>query len=149
MLELTQRQYEDRVPTGYPMIVDDVARGTVGIELDPNFALYITQDVQGLSAEVYRRLARIDSRATASRQKYGGERQQQHAVLHLLHKSGDFSSAHRSRQPGHIRTPCLDDLVPALSRAEEPGATRVRGHVRSIFRGRVGRCRPDFPAHRG
>jgi len=72
MLEIARRQYEGRVAEGYPIIVDDVARGTVGIELEPSYALYITEDEQGMSAEVYRRLPRTDSRATASRQKYGG-----------------------------------------------------------------------------
>lgn len=72
MMELTARQYKNRVGAGYPVIVDDVAKGTIGIEIDPNFALYITEDNHGLSAEVYRRLSRTDNRATASRQKYGG-----------------------------------------------------------------------------
>lgn len=72
MFELTAEQYEGRLAPGYPVIVDDVARGTIGLELDPNFALYITSDSTGLSAEVYRRLSRTDSRAHAQRQKYGG-----------------------------------------------------------------------------
>ena len=72
MMEHAAEQYKGRVTPGYPVIVDEVARGTVGIELDPNFALYITSDGSGLSAEVYRRLARTDNRATAGRQKYGG-----------------------------------------------------------------------------
>lgn len=72
MMEHAAEQYRDRVAPGYPVIVDEVDRGTVGIELDPNFALYITSDGQGLSAEVYRRLSRTDNRANAGRQKYGG-----------------------------------------------------------------------------
>ncbi len=72
MMEVAAEQYKGRVPAGYPMIVDEVSRGTVGLELDPNFALYITEDSGGLSAEVYRRLSRTDNRSTAGRQKYGG-----------------------------------------------------------------------------
>jgi hypothetical protein len=72
MMEVAANQYQGRVAAGYPIIVDDLQRGTVGLELDPNFALYFTQDDTGLYAEVYRRLARTDSRATAQRQKYGG-----------------------------------------------------------------------------
>lgn len=72
MMQHAAEQYKGRVAPGYPVIVDEVDRGTVGIELDPNFALYITSDAQGLSAEVYRRLSRTDNRATAGRQKYGG-----------------------------------------------------------------------------
>jgi hypothetical protein len=72
MMEIAVDQYQGRVPAGYPIIVDDVERGTVGLEIEPNFALYITRDDTGLYAEVYRRLSRTDSRATAQRQKYGG-----------------------------------------------------------------------------
>lgn len=72
MMEVAAEQYQGRVPAGYPMIVDEVDRGTVGLELDPSFALYITEDSEGLSAEIYRRLSRTDNRANAGRQKYGG-----------------------------------------------------------------------------
>ncbi len=72
MMEVAAEQYKGRVPAGYPMVVDEVDRGTVGLELDPNYALYITEDGEGLSAEVYRRLPRIDNRSNAGRQKYGG-----------------------------------------------------------------------------
>lgn len=73
MLELVKEQYQQRVHVGYPVIVDEPERGTVGVEFDPSFALYITQDDTGLYAEVYRRLGRTDNRATAQRQKYGGQ----------------------------------------------------------------------------
>jgi hypothetical protein len=72
MFEVAAAQYQGRLAPGYPVIVDDVAKGMVGLELDPNFALYITSDDTGLSAEVYRRIGRTDSRAHAGRQKYGG-----------------------------------------------------------------------------
>jgi hypothetical protein len=72
MMELAAENYTDRTAPGYPVIVDEVERGTVGLELDPNFALYITSDGETLSAEVYRRLSRTDNRANAGRQKYGG-----------------------------------------------------------------------------
>jgi hypothetical protein len=72
MMQIAVDQYQGRVQTGYPVIVDDVERGTVGLELEPSFALYITRDDTGMYAEVYRRMARTDARATAQRQKYGG-----------------------------------------------------------------------------
>lgn len=72
ILKVTANQYHGRVPEGYPHIVDSVDSGMVGLELDPNFALYVTQDNDGLFAELYKRESRIDTRATASRQKYGG-----------------------------------------------------------------------------
>lgn len=72
ILRVTANQYEGRVPTGYPHIVDNVDSGMVGLEMDPNYALYVTQDNDGMFAELYKREPRIDSRATASRQKYGG-----------------------------------------------------------------------------
>jgi hypothetical protein len=72
ILRVTANQYQGRVPAGYPHIVDNVDGGMVGLELDPNFALYITEDTDGLFAELYKRESRIDTRATASRQKYGG-----------------------------------------------------------------------------
>lgn len=72
MMEHAREQYTGRVAQGYPVIVDEVDRGTVGLELDPNFALYITDEGGNLSAEVYRRLSRTDNRANAGRQKYGG-----------------------------------------------------------------------------
>ena len=72
ILNVTAQQYAGRVPAGYPHLVDNVAGGTVGLELDPNFALYVTQDDHGIFAEVYTRESRTDSRSTAGRQKYGG-----------------------------------------------------------------------------
>lgn len=72
ILRVAARQYEGRVPEGYPHIVDNVDAGMIGMEIDPNYALYVTQDNDGIFAEIYRREPRLDSRATASRQKYGG-----------------------------------------------------------------------------
>lgn len=72
ILKVTQEQYAGRVPAGYPNLIDDVDGGTVGIELDPSFGVYVTQDADGMFAEVYKRDPRIDARATAGRQKYAG-----------------------------------------------------------------------------
>lgn len=72
ILNVTVDQYQGRVPAGYPNLVDDVEGGTLGIELDPSFSVYVTQDDEGLFAEVYKRDPRIDARATAGRQKYAG-----------------------------------------------------------------------------
>lgn len=72
ILNVTVEQYKGRVPAGYPNLVDNVDAGTVGVEIDPSFAVYVTQDDDGLFAEVYKRDPRIDARATAGRQKYAG-----------------------------------------------------------------------------
>lgn len=72
ILNITVDQYRGRVPAGYPNLIDDVDGGTLGLELDPSFAVYVTQDDEGLFAEVYKRDPRIDARATSSRQKYAG-----------------------------------------------------------------------------
>lgn len=72
MLEMTREQYERRVPAGYPNIVDDLERGTIGIELDPSYSLYITSDGGHLFAEFYKRQPRIDNRSSAGWQKYAG-----------------------------------------------------------------------------
>lgn len=72
MFEQVRTQYEFRVPNGYPVIVDDLAAGTVGIELDPSYSLYFTSDGTDLYAEVYKRQPRTDNRSSSSRQKYGG-----------------------------------------------------------------------------
>jgi hypothetical protein len=72
MLEITASQYARRVPAGYPHVVDSVAQGAFGLEIDPSHALYITTNGTDLFAEIYRRSPRTDSRASASRQKPAG-----------------------------------------------------------------------------
>lgn len=72
MLQAAAVQYANRVPDGYPAVIDQPQSGTVGIEIDPSHALYIVHDADGLSARMYRRASRTDSRSTSGRQKYGG-----------------------------------------------------------------------------
>jgi hypothetical protein len=72
MLEATAVQYANRVPSGYPSVIDAPQIGTVGIELDPSHGLYFVQEADGISARMYRRSARTDTRASSGRQKYGG-----------------------------------------------------------------------------
>jgi hypothetical protein len=72
MFEIAAGQYRHRVPRGYPNVVDTPEQGLVGIELDPNHALFLTSGDDGLHAQVYRRLQRTDARAGANYQKYGG-----------------------------------------------------------------------------
>src|SRR5699024_3545635 len=72
MFQHAHVQYEFRVPNGYPVIVDDVESGTIGLELDPSYSLYITSDGEDLYAEIYKRQSRTDNRSSSSRQKYGG-----------------------------------------------------------------------------
>ena len=72
MLRAAALQYANRVPDGYPSIVDDPGSGTFGIEIDPSHALYIAPGEDGLTARMYRRAPRTDNRSSSSRQKYGG-----------------------------------------------------------------------------
>ena len=72
MLQTAAFQYANRVPKGYPVVVDDPGSGTIGLEIDPSHALYIVDDSEGLTARMYRRAPRTDSRSSSGRQKYGG-----------------------------------------------------------------------------
>lgn len=72
MLQAAALQYQNRVPDGYPLVVDSPQSGTVGLEIDPSHALYIVQGEDGLMARMYRRAPRTDNRSGSSRQKYGG-----------------------------------------------------------------------------
>ena len=72
MLRLVAQEYEPRVPEGYPIIVDSVSNGVIGIEIDPNYALYITSDDKELFADYYVRSTRSDARSSASREKFSG-----------------------------------------------------------------------------
>ena len=72
MLNVTAEGYSSRVPTGYPVVVDAVEQGLVGLEIDPSYALYFTSDGSRLFAEIYRRSPRTDSHASAGRPKEAG-----------------------------------------------------------------------------
>lgn len=72
MFQLARESYEGRVPRGYPVIVDAPAQGSVGLEIDPSYALYLVDDGEQTYAEVYRRAPRNDARSSASRMKHGG-----------------------------------------------------------------------------
>ena len=72
MLRTIAREYEGRVPAGYPQIVDTPETGAIGIELDPSYAVFITSDGDELFADMYYRSARTDNRSSASREKFGG-----------------------------------------------------------------------------
>lgn len=72
MLHLVAEQYRPRVPEGYPVVVDAVPQGLIGLEIDPNYALYITSDGGQLYADYYYRSSRNDVRSSASREKFAG-----------------------------------------------------------------------------
>ena len=72
MLRLAAEEYRRRVPDGYPVVVDDAEQGTIGIEIDPSYALYIVAGDDGLAAELYYRNSRTDARSSASREKFAG-----------------------------------------------------------------------------
>jgi hypothetical protein len=72
MLRLVAAEYQPRVAEGYPIIVDSVPNGVIGIEIDPNYALYVTSDGKDLFVDYYVRSSRIDARSSASREKFAG-----------------------------------------------------------------------------
>jgi hypothetical protein len=72
MLQLVAEQYRPRVAEGYPVIVDAVPQGLIGLEIEPNYALYITSDGGQLYADFYYRSSRNDVRSSASREKFSG-----------------------------------------------------------------------------
>lgn len=108
MAEIAAEQYAGRVPAGYPLVVDDIERGTIGLEIDPNFALYLSEEGNDLVADMYRRNPRTDARATAGRQKYAGEPLSDHRTLsvdisdeELRNLIGELKNAFNT-QPGII-----------------------------------------------
>lgn len=72
MLRLVAEEYQPRVPEGYPIVIDSVSNGMIGLEIDPSYALYITTDGNDLFADFYVRSTRNDARSSASREKFSG-----------------------------------------------------------------------------
>jgi len=70
MLQITADQYRDRVPEGYPNVVDQVDRGVIGLEIDSSHALFITTDGTDVFAELYGRNSRNDNRSSARWEKF-------------------------------------------------------------------------------
>jgi hypothetical protein len=72
MLRLVAEEYRPRVAEGYPIVVDSVQDGLVGLEIDPNYALYFATDGNELFTDVYFRSSRNDVRSSAMREKFSG-----------------------------------------------------------------------------
>jgi hypothetical protein len=72
MLRYVEDEYRERVPNGYPHIVDSPDRGVVGIELDPSYSLYFVSDGSQVYADMSYRSPRNDARSSASREKFSG-----------------------------------------------------------------------------
>ncbi len=72
MLQVAAEDYRGRVPAGYPVVVDVPEQGSVGLEVDPSYALYIVSDGDGVYADIYRRAPRNDARTSASQMRHGG-----------------------------------------------------------------------------
>ena len=72
MLRLAAGEYEHRTPIGFPIVVDAVENGTIGIEIDPSYALYVTSDGNEIFADYYWRSSRYDARSSAMREKFAG-----------------------------------------------------------------------------
>lgn len=73
MLRLVAAEYQSRTGDGYPLVVDAVPQGLIGLEIDPSYALYITTDGETLFADYYYRSSRNDTRSSASREKFSGQ----------------------------------------------------------------------------
>jgi hypothetical protein len=72
MFQYVAEEYRNRVPAGYPTIIDMPERGVVGFELDPSYSLSFVSDGPGTFAELAYRLPRNDARSSASREKFAG-----------------------------------------------------------------------------
>jgi hypothetical protein len=72
MLRLVAEEYRPRVPEGYPVVVDAVSNGLIGLEIDPSYALYLTSDGSELFVDIYYRSSRADARSSAMREKFSG-----------------------------------------------------------------------------
>lgn len=73
MLRLAAAEYAPRTPAGYPVVVDAVDDGTIGIEIDPSYALYLVSNGTDLFADLYYRSSRTDAQSSASREKFSGQ----------------------------------------------------------------------------
>jgi hypothetical protein len=73
MLQAAALRYANRVPNGYPSVVDSTQPRMVGLEIDPSHALYIVDDGNGLAARIYRRAPRTDNRSSAGWEKFAGQ----------------------------------------------------------------------------
>lgn len=81
MLQVAARNYMDRVPAGYPIVVDAPAQGILGLEIDPGHSLYFVEDGGALYADFYYRSTRWDTRSSASREKFAGASMQDRREL--------------------------------------------------------------------
>jgi hypothetical protein len=72
MFEYVVTEYGYRTPPGYPLIVDTTEQGSIGLEIDPAYAIYFMEDGDGLAVEFYTRNPRNDARTSASRMRHGG-----------------------------------------------------------------------------
>jgi hypothetical protein len=66
------REYQERVPPGYPTIVDTPDQGVVGLEFSPNYGLYFVSDGSQTYVDLSYLDPRNDARSSASREKFGG-----------------------------------------------------------------------------
>ena len=72
MLRFAAGEYQERASAGYPVLIDGVETGAIGIELDPSHALYVVEEGEQLFADFYYRSSRTDARSSASREKFSG-----------------------------------------------------------------------------
>ena len=73
MARAAAHQYQNRVPTGYPVVVDSAQPQMLGLEIDPSHAVYVVEGKDGLEVRLYRRSPRTDNRSSAGWEKFAGE----------------------------------------------------------------------------
>jgi hypothetical protein len=72
MFRYVAEEYRERVPAGYPHIIDTPDQGVVALQLDPSYSLSFVSDGSRAYAELAYRSPRNDARSSASREKFGG-----------------------------------------------------------------------------
>lgn len=72
MLQVAADDYRGRAPAGYPVVIDAPEQGTLGLEIDPSYALYVVSEGDDIYADVYRRAPRNDARTSASQMRHSG-----------------------------------------------------------------------------
>jgi hypothetical protein len=73
ILEAVQREYQGRVRSGHPQIVDNIQRGGIfGLNFDPGYGVYFMTDGTSIFAELHTISHRGDTRSNANAEKFAG-----------------------------------------------------------------------------
>lgn len=72
MFEVVAKEYADRTPRGYPVILDEADRGAISLQMDGSHSLHIVSDGEQLYVDLTTRSSRTEAGASASREKFSG-----------------------------------------------------------------------------